>query len=554
MFRTMTWAVAAAVLWGVGCGTEPDSVILVGGDDPQAEAFVDASEEALLRTSSTHDATFEAAGREFNVPPALLKALSYSLTRYEMVESEGDFEGAAPTFGLMALSGEVLAQGAQLAGVTEEQAKHDPAANVRAAAAWLDAQAKAQALDRERLTAWTPIIGAYTHIEEPEAQVGFVKGEVYSALRLGVGAPTAALEESGQQQALEAEIGEYAEKTQALSRAPDYGGAVWRPSPNYSARASGLKPQLVVIHTCEGAYSGCWGWLTNPRAQASAHYVVNSTGTEISQLVRESDKAWHVAANYSCSLNSSVKCNLNGINVNNFSVGIEHAGYASQASWNSGLIDASAKLTCDITRGWGIPRDRQHIVGHGQLQPYNRTDPGRNWPWSSYIQKVNAACNSSPAPTPTPTPTPTPAPSPTPATIIVDSNNANNNQARGYIQVSANWTSSTNVAGYYGTGYWWARTAEISDGAAFFFKLDQAGARTIDAWWTAASDRSTSATFVAFNAQGQRVGEGTVNQQANGGRWNQVGRFNFTAGWNKIVLSRWQAPGKVVVADAIRVR
>jgi hypothetical protein len=59
---------------------------------------------------------------------------------------------------------------------------------------------------------------------------------------------------------------------------------------------------------------------------------------------------------------------------------------------------------------------------------------------------------------------------------------------------------------------------------------------------------------VAFNAQGQRIGEGTVNQTVNGAKWNTVGRFNFTAGWNKIVLSRWQAGGKVVVADAVRVR
>ncbi|GMU58914.1 MAG: hypothetical protein AMXMBFR34_06770 [Myxococcaceae bacterium] len=546
MFRKLTWAVAMAV--ATGCGGEADSVLVVGGQDSRAEAFVDASEESLLRTAPTHDERFDAAGVEFNVPPALLKALSYSLTRYEMVDSEGDFEGAAPTFGLMALSGQALTDGARLANVTEEDAKRDPSANVRAAAAWLDAQAKAQGIERTQLTAWTGVIGAYANIEAPEARVSFVKGEVYSALRLGVGKQTLDLEATGQQQALEAEIGEYAEVTQALSRAPDYGGAVWRPSPNYSTRANGLRPQLVVIHTCEGAYSGCWGWLSNSAAQASAHYVVNTTGTEVSQLVREADKAWHVAANYSCSLNSSVKCNLNGINVNNFSVGIEHAGYASQASWNGGQIDASARLTCDITKSWGIPRDRQHIVGHGQLQPYNRTDPGRNWPWSSYIQKVNAFCNSTPPTPPTP-PTPTPS-----GAIIIDSNNANNNQARGYLQVSANWTSSTNVAGYYGTGYWYARTAAISDGAAFFFKLDRNEARTIDAWWTAATDRSASATFVAFNAQGQRVGDGAVNQQVNGGKWNQVGRFNFTAGWNKVVLSRWQAPGKVVIADAIRVR
>jgi hypothetical protein len=271
--------------------------------------------------------------------------------------------------------------------------------------------------------------------------------------------------------------------------------------------------------------------------------------------VRESSKAWHVAADYDCSRNGGKRCDLNGVQSNNFTVGIEHAGFASQSSWPQAQVDASARLVCDITQDHGIPRDRLHIVGHGQLQPWNRTDPGRNWPWASYLQKVNAFCGSTSAPAPTPNPTPGPTPTPAPAgTLVIDSNNANNNQARGYLQVSGNWKSSTNIAGYYGSGYWYATTAPVSDGAAFFFKLDAAGSRTIEAWWTAAADRSPDATYVAFNAQGQKVGEGSVNQARNGGQWNNVGQFAFTAGWNKIVLSRWSASGKVVIADALRVR
>jgi hypothetical protein len=68
-----------------------------------------------------------------------------------------------------------------------------------------------------------------------------------------------------------------------------------------------------------------------------------------------------------------------------------------------------------LTAGVDTQDDRLeiHIVGHGQLQPWNRTDPGRNWPWTSYLAKVNSAC-STPTPTPTPTSTPTATPTPTP--------------------------------------------------------------------------------------------------------------------------------------------
>jgi N-acetyl-anhydromuramyl-L-alanine amidase AmpD len=551
MNQTLRGVLAAGLIGAAACGVE-DSALVLRNDDSMSEAFEGAQAEAELRAATTFDLAFEAAGSEFSVPPVLLKSMAYSLTRYEMVESEGDFEEARPSYGLMALTPEVLAEAAALANVDVEAAKREPEANIRAAAAWLSKRAQQLAIDRESLLAWAPVVGEYAHIEEPEARIAFIRGEVYSAMKLGVGRFSEELEVSGKAQELEAAVGEYAEAVQALTRAPDYGAGVWRPSPNFNSRG-GHKPQLVIIHTCEGAYSGCWGWLSNTRAGASAHYVVNTTGSEISQLVRESDRAWHIAADYQCSRNGGQKCGLNGIGTNSISIGIEHAGYASQSSWPAGQIDASARLVCNMTRRWGIARDRFHIVGHGQLQPWNRTDPGRNWPWTSYLQKINAACNSTPAPSPSPSPSPAPSPT-TVSTIIVDSNNANNNQARGYVQVSANWKSSSNVRGYYGTGYWYANTAEVSDGAAFFFKLDAAGARTIDAWWTAASDRSTAATFVAFNSRGERVGAGTVNQTVNGGKWNTVGRFNFTAGWNKVVLSRWQNPGKVVIADAVRIR
>jgi hypothetical protein len=44
------------------------------------------------------------------------------------------------------------------------------------------------------------------------------------------------------------------------------------------------------------------------------------------------------------------------------------------------------------------------------------------------------------------------------------------------------------------------------------------------------------------------------SQQTGGGQWNALGTFAVSAGWNKVVLSRWQATGSVVIADAIRVR
>jgi hypothetical protein len=53
---------------------------------------------------------------------------------------------------------------------------------------------------------------------------------------------------------------------------------------------------------------------------------------------------------------------------------------------------------------------------------------------------------------------------------------------------------------------------------------------------------------------GAALGRVARSQQTGGGQWNTLGTYAFKAGWNRVVLSRWQAPGSVVIADAIRVR
>jgi Stage II sporulation protein len=138
--------------------------------------------------------------------------------------------------------------------------------------------------------------------------------------------------------------------------------------------------------------------------------------------------------------------------------------------------------------------------------------------------------------------------------IIVDSANGNNDAAKARVEYTGAWTASSASPGFHGTDYRFIATEESSAPATFYFNLTAAGARTIDAWWVAGTNRSAAASFVAYDADGAEVGRTTANQQAGGGQWNALGTYAFKAGWNRVVLSRWQAPGSVVIADAIRVR
>lgn len=94
----------------------------------------------------------------------------------------------------------------------------------------------------------------------------------------------------------------------------------------------------------------------------------------------------------------------------------------------------------------------------------------------------------------------------------------------------------------------------MSDAAYFSFYLASPQARTIDIWYTAGTNRTTTAPVVVFDGQGNNLGTVKVDMTKSGGQWVQVGTFNFTAGWNQIALSRWTTAGKVVVADGVRVR
>ena len=73
--------------------------------------------------------------------------------------------------------------------------------------------------------------------------------------------------------------------------------------------------------------------------------MVNSDGSEVSQLVDENDRrVARRAAQYQCANNDNVRCDLNGASTNANSIGIEHAGNASQTSFPEGQIDSSARV------------------------------------------------------------------------------------------------------------------------------------------------------------------------------------------------------------------
>jgi len=155
----------------------------------------------------------------------------------------------------------------------------------------------------------------------------------------------------------------------------DYPGAVWAPSPNYTAagRPADLGVRYAVIHDTEGGCAASLNWLLNPQSGGSAHFLVCQDGT-IYQLVHVRDVAWHAGNWY----------------VNQHSIGIEHEGYRDSGGYTTAQYDASADLLRSLNTSFGltIAADRNSILGHENVPSATHTDPGPLWDWGYYLGRV----------------------------------------------------------------------------------------------------------------------------------------------------------------------
>ena len=95
----------------------------------------------------------------------------------------------------------------------------------------------------------------------------------------------------------------------------------------------------------------------------SWQYTLRSSDGHIAQHVPLKDVAWHAGNWY----------------VNAKSVGLEHEGFlASPDAWyTEAMYRSSARLVRYLAAKYGIPLDRQHILGHDNVPgPTDRDDPG----------------------------------------------------------------------------------------------------------------------------------------------------------------------------------
>jgi N-acetylmuramoyl-L-alanine amidase len=136
----------------------------------------------------------------------------------------------------------------------------------------------------------------------------------------------------------------------------------FRESPNVGRE---ITPTIIVIHyTGDNSMDGAVSWLCAQQSGVSAHLVIGKDGSII-QLVPFNVSAWHAG-----------RSDYNGrANVNGFSVGIENVGIGDE--WPDAQVDAIK----EVIRALFAAYPMTDVVGHQDIAPGRKSDPGPNFPW-----------------------------------------------------------------------------------------------------------------------------------------------------------------------------
>ena len=189
---------------------------------------------------------------------------------------------------------------------------------------------------------------------------------------------------------------------------PDYAPAHYVPPVGCTKwYTTGYGHHFCVIHDMEGYYWNTISYLNACSVSASIYYMVNGLQNgsdnlghkennpsdppagDMTQSVREQYYAWHV------------RC------WNRYMFGTEHEGFVATPVWYSeAMYKASAGLQRHLCDTYGIPKDRNHIIGHDEWQNAawttwmatnwpqidttcnTHTDPGQYWDWNHFMALI----------------------------------------------------------------------------------------------------------------------------------------------------------------------
>ena len=150
-------------------------------------------------------------------------------------------------------------------------------------------------------------------------------------------------------------------------------------SPNFDQRKRSSKSiKLLVIH-----YTGMQSEresimrLCNPKYKVSSHFVINQNG-KIYRLVQDYQTAWHAGKS----------CWGKYKNLNKNSIGIELVNKGHEfdyTNFKKKQLSSLIKICKILIKKYKIKK--RNIVGHSDISPLRKIDPGEKFPWKELADK-----------------------------------------------------------------------------------------------------------------------------------------------------------------------
>ncbi|HEX4647402.1 MAG TPA: 1,6-anhydro-N-acetylmuramyl-L-alanine amidase AmpD [Steroidobacteraceae bacterium] len=168
-------------------------------------------------------------------------------------------------------------------------------------------------------------------------------------------------------------------------------------SPHFDERPPGVVPELLIVHGISlppGEFGGPWidrlftatlPWEQHPYfkkiegLRASSHALIRRDG-QIVQYVPFTERAWH-----------SGRSEYQGrAGCNDFSIGIELEG-TDERPYTDAQYERLAALTAALLAAYPT-LSAEHIVGHSDIAPGRKTDPGQSFDWARFRTQLAQYC------------------------------------------------------------------------------------------------------------------------------------------------------------------
>ncbi|XIE77369.1 N-acetylmuramoyl-L-alanine amidase [Streptomyces sp. SBR177] len=290
-----------------------------------------------------------------------------------------------------------LERAAELSGRPAAELRTDTAANIEGGAALLaEAQRAAGRPASADPADWYGAVARYSGADDSATAAAFAD-EVFELIRTGESRTT----DAGQRVTLAADPAVVPDTGQLAGlglrtvprgpvECPPSLPCAWVPAPyeefgdgDYGNHDKADRPvsqsvDYIVIHDTEADWDTTLRLVQDP-TYVSWRYSLRSSDGHVAQHLALKDVGWH-AGNWF---------------VNAKSVGLEHEGFlTSPDSWyTEAMYRSSARLVRYLAQRFGIPLDRQHILGHDNVPGTvtssikgMHTDPGPYWDWAHYFR------------------------------------------------------------------------------------------------------------------------------------------------------------------------